>query len=100
VVIFRPSPERAVLVVAAGDIDAVQDVLRPQLSDRLCVVTSRWTQGQLDEVLARFKDHLTAWALDGCGQIADENAQPFIEVCLLKVAPDLADWADPSPTAS
>ncbi len=47
--IFRPDPDRAVLVVAATDIAVVEAQLRPQLDDRLCVVASRPTRQQLDE---------------------------------------------------
>jgi hypothetical protein len=97
VVTYRPSPEQAVLVVAASDIDAVQTALRPQLPDRLCVVPSRWTQAQLDEVRARFDHHHEDWALDTWGKTIDEHAQPFIEVHLLRVTAELADWADTLP---
>jgi hypothetical protein len=94
---FRPSPEQAVLVVAASDIDAVKTVLQPQLPERLCVVPSRWTRAQLDEVRARFHDHWDDWALDSCGEPADEHGQPFIEVHLVRVTAELADWADTLP---
>jgi hypothetical protein len=40
-VIFRPSADQAVLVVAATDIATVEARLRPQLPDRLCVLPSR-----------------------------------------------------------
>ncbi len=40
----RPGPNRAVLVVAAGDVAAVEARLRPQLGESLCVVPSRWTK--------------------------------------------------------
>jgi hypothetical protein len=33
-----------VLVVAAADRDAVEARIRPQLGERLCVVSSRWTK--------------------------------------------------------
>jgi hypothetical protein len=97
VVIFRPSAEQTVLVVAAGDIDAVTTVLQPQLPSRLCIVTSRWTRAHLSEVHARFSEHWQDWALDTCGEGADEHAQAYIEVQLLRVTAELADWADTLP---
>lgn len=97
VVTFRPSPEQAVIVVAATDIHAVETVLRPQLPDRLCVVPSRWTPAQLDEAQAHFDHHHADWALDTWGKSADEHAQPFIEVHLLKVTAEIAGWADTLP---
>jgi hypothetical protein len=60
-------------------------------------VPSRWTRAQLDEVRARFHDHWDDWALDSCGEPADEHAQPFIEVHLGQVTAELADWADTLP---
>ena len=53
VVIFRPSTDQALLVIAAGDIAAVEAQLRPQLADRLCVVASRWTGEQQNRRNAR-----------------------------------------------
>jgi hypothetical protein len=52
VTLFRLGPNRAVivLVVAAGDVAAVEARLRPQLGESLCVVPSRWTKAQLDTV--------------------------------------------------
>jgi hypothetical protein len=49
-VIFRPSADQEVLVVAATDVDAVTQQLSPQLPNQLCVVPSRFTSAQLDEV--------------------------------------------------
>jgi hypothetical protein len=96
-VLFRPSSEQTVLVVAASDIDAVTAVLQPQLPGRLCIVPSRWTRAQLDAVHARFTEHWQDWALDTCGEGADEHAQAFIVVELLRVTAELADWADTLP---
>ena len=42
-------------------------------------------------------DRVTGWALDTWGQAPDESAQPFIEVRLLRVTRDLADWAGTLP---
>ena len=98
VVIFRPSSDQAVLVVAASNVDAVETALRPQLPDRLCVVPSRWTRAQLDEVHAHLDEHWDDWTLDIIGPHADERAQPSIHVELVRVTAALADWADALPT--
>lgn len=97
VVTFRPEPDQAVLVVAASAPDIVESVLRPQLPDRLCVIASRFSRAQLDEVKNTFTDHVDDWALDFVGESADEQAQARIEVQLLRVTPDLADWAATMP---
>jgi hypothetical protein len=93
VVTFRPGPYQAVLVVAAEDIDAVEKMLRPQLPDRLCVVASRWTRDQLDNVRAHLMQHWQDWTLESVGEDIDEDAQACVEVELLRVTGDLAQWA-------
>ncbi|MEU4217456.1 hypothetical protein [Actinoplanes sp. NPDC026623] len=92
-VTFRPSPYQAVLVVAAADIDAVEKMLRPQLPDQFCVVASRWTRGQLDDVRAHLMQHWQDWTLESVGEAIDEHGQARVEVELLRVTGDLAQWA-------
>ena len=92
-VTFRPSPYQAVLVVAADDIDAVEKMLRPQLPDQLCVVASRWSREQLDTVRARLMQHWRDWTLETVGEDIDEQGQACVEVELLRVTGDLAQWA-------
>jgi hypothetical protein len=94
---FRPSAEQTVLVVAAGDIDAVTAVLLPQLPGQLCVVPSRWTRAQLDAVRAHFDRRGGDLALDIWGERTDERGQSSVEVQLLRVTARLADWADTLP---
>lgn len=93
VTIFRPGPTQAVLVVAAADVDAVAAILRPQLPDRLCVVASRWTRSQLDEVRGYFVGNLREWGVELVSDQVDHRAQPSIRVDLLRVTPALAEWA-------
>jgi hypothetical protein len=97
VVIFRPSAEQAVLVVAADDVEAVRTVLVPQLPGRVCVVPSRWSRAQLDQVRVHLDEHWADWYLDVWGERADEHGQLAIEVELLRVTNALADWADTLP---
>ena len=97
-VIFRPSADEEVLVVAATDVDAVTQQLSPQLPNQLCVVPSRFTSPQLDEVrdvlLARWRE----WRLETCGTgSADPQAQPFATAEPFRVTADMADWADTLP---
>jgi hypothetical protein len=96
--LFRPSSEQAVLVVAATDVDAVRTVLQPQLPGRLCVVPSRWTRAQLDDVMAHLSSHAdkrldsdvpgAGWKLEAWGQHADEHGQPYIQAHLFRVTAD------------
>ncbi|XVV15247.1 hypothetical protein ACQP2X_13145 [Actinoplanes sp. CA-131856] len=92
-VTFRPSPHQAVLVVAAEDIDAVEKILRPQLPHRFCVVPSRWTRAELDDVQAHLMRHWPDWTLETVGEDVDDHAQACVEVQLLRVTSDLARWA-------
>jgi hypothetical protein len=94
IVTFRPSRYQAVLVVAAEDIDVVEAVLRPQLGDQLCVVPSKWTRQQLDDVRAHLVDHWQDWTVETISEDIDEQAQACVEVGLLRVTSDLADWAE------
>src|SRR5262249_33530797 len=97
VVTFRPSTYQAVLVVAATDIDAAEAVLRPQLSDRLCIVPSRWTRTRLDDVRAHLYAHWDDWNLQVVGEATDEHAQLSVYVQLRRVSAAIADWADTLP---
>jgi hypothetical protein len=92
-VTFRPSPYQAVLVVAAADIDAVEKMLGPQLPDQVCVVASRWTREQLDNVRVDLMQHWQDWTLETVGEDIDEQAQACVEVGLLRVTSHLAQWA-------
>jgi hypothetical protein len=92
VVIFRPSPDQAVLVVAASDVDAAKAVLEPQLPGRLCVVPSRWTGPQLDAVQAHLNLHSEDWALDSWGPAVDAHGQPYVEAELLRMTAEIAEW--------
>jgi phage tail protein X len=46
---------------------------------------------------ARFTEHSREWALDTLGERTDEHGQAVIEVQLLRVTAELADWADTLP---
>lgn len=92
VVTFRPSDDQAVLVVAATDVPAVEAVLGPQLPNRLCVVPSRWTRAQLDDAQQHVLSMWAAWGVYQCGKGCDEQAQATVEVTLMRVTEEIADW--------
>jgi hypothetical protein len=97
-VIFRPSADQEVLVIAATDVDAVTRQLSPQLPNQLCVVPSRFTSAQLDEVRDVLLAHWREWRLETCSTgSTDPQAQPFATAEPFRVTPDLAEWADTLP---
>jgi hypothetical protein len=97
VTLFRPGDNQAVLVVAAGDQAAVEAHLRPQLGDLLCVVPSRWTKAQLDEIRDHLSDRSEQWALLQWGPRSDEVGQANITAGLARVLPEIAAWANALP---
>jgi hypothetical protein len=97
-VIFRPSADQEVLVVAATDIDAVTRQLSLTLPNQLCVVPSRFTRDQLDEVRDVLLAHSQDWRLESFSTGgADEHAQPFTTAEPLRVTAEMAEWADTLP---
>jgi hypothetical protein len=96
-VLFRPSDDQAVLVVAASDIAAVEARLRPQLHERLCVVPSRWTQQQLDDAERHFASMAEPWRLYGWGPRCDERAQATMTAELVTVTDEIARWVATQP---
>lgn len=74
VTLFRLGPNRAVLVVAAGDVAAVEARLRPQLGDYLHY---QWE----------------LWRLYGLGLHNTDDGQPHMAARLVRVLPEIAAWA-------
>lgn len=97
VVIFRPSDDQAVLVVAASDIAAVETRLRPQLADRLCVIPSRWTRYQLDAAQRHLRSMAQHWQLYTWGPHCDEQAQATMTASLVRVTDEIARWIGTQP---
>ncbi len=95
--IFRPDPDRAVLVVATTDIAVVEAQLRPQLGDRLCVVASRWTREQLAEMHEHLWARSEPWSVYETGFSCDEQAQAVMSAKLVRVTDEIASWADSQP---
>ncbi|WP_427892900.1 hypothetical protein ACQHIV_08375 [Kribbella sp. GL6] len=96
--IFRPSEDQEVLVVAATDVEAVTRELSPSLPNQLCVVRSRFTRAQLDEVRDVLLAHFQEWRLESFGT-GNSNAQgqPFATAEPVCVTPELAAWTDTLP---
>jgi hypothetical protein len=90
---FRPGPHQTVLVVAATDEAAVEAHLRPQLGARLCVIPSRWTKAQVDQVRSVLWRHFSEWTLNSFGNGADEQGQRVVHIRLFRVLPEMARWA-------
>jgi hypothetical protein len=67
-----------VLVVAAGDVAAVEARLRPQLGESLCIVPSRWTKAQLDTVGDYLHYQWELWRLYGLGLHNTDDGQPHM----------------------
>lgn len=97
VTLFRPSEDRAVLVVAASDQAAVEARLRPQLGVLLCVVPSRWTKAQLDEIRDYLWERREQWQLLGSGPHHTDDGQARMTARLARVLPEIAAWANSLP---
>ncbi|MEV5960985.1 hypothetical protein AB0L70_04430 [Kribbella sp. NPDC051952] len=95
--IFRPSADQEVLVVAATDVDAVTRQMAPHFPDQLCVVPSRFTRGQLEDVRDVLHARWREWRVESFGTGSDAQAQPFITAQLFRVTAEIADWADTLP---
>lgn len=98
VTVFHPSRSQAVLVVAAADLAAVEARLRPQLGRSLCVVPSRWTTDQLDSVRDHLQRRWQSWGLYQLGAQHAEDGQAYIAARLVRVRPEIADWAASLPS--
>lgn len=93
------TPEGAlVLRVAAADPDAVEIVLGPRLPGRLCVVRSRYSKAQVDDVESMVDRHAQDWGFEhwSTGNL-DPWCQPHADASLTRVGDDLAAWADTLP---
>jgi len=93
VTIFRPGAGQTVLVVAATDEAAVERRLRPQLGARLCVIRSRWTKSEVEQVTSVLLRQMDEWTLMTFGEGADDDGQLVVRAQLFRVRPDMARWA-------
>lgn len=98
ITIFRPSPTQAVAVVAAENVEAVEQQLRPQLGQSLCIVPSRFSRVQLDRVRHELEQKWEAWDLYETGESHDEEGQPHISGSISRMLPETAEWASVHPS--
>jgi hypothetical protein len=90
---FHPGKNQPVLVVAAADPAVVEARLRPRLGGSLCVVPSRWTKGQLDDVSSQLHQRLQHWNLYELRRQHADDGQARIAARLVRVLPQIAAWA-------
>jgi hypothetical protein len=93
VALFRPSRRQVVLVVAAEQPQQVEAELRPRYGARLCVVPSRWTRRQIDDVARRLRAEMGRFMIYICGESTAEDGQAAVTVELTRVLPALAALA-------
>jgi hypothetical protein len=98
ITLFHPGSNQAVLVVAAADLAAVEARLRPQLGNSLCVVPSRWTKDQLDDIRDQLHQRWQHWNLYQLGPQHSEDGQAHITARLVRVLPEIATWAASLPS--
>lgn len=97
---FHPSRTQPVLVIAAEDVDRAEQALRPRFGAALCVVPSRWSQRQIDEVGDRLhvaglagEWPMSMWGLGG----ASPEGQPQLSAQLAWLVPGFVEWATTVP---
>ncbi len=95
--LFRPSSRQVVLVVAAEQPEEVEAALRPHIGVRLCVVASRWTRRQIDDLAADLPDGMRDWLVYQCGESTTADGQAVVFAKVARVLPAFAGWATPLP---
>jgi hypothetical protein len=93
VTVFRPRAALPVLVVATTDPTGADELLRPMYGDGVQIVGSRWTPTEVQATrrgIDLFMDDGTAYTT---GQTATEDGQVLITAEVVRVTPELADWA-------
>lgn len=92
-VMFRPRPDSVVMVVVATNTEEAEAAWRPVLGPRLCIVRSRWTKGQLDQVRDDLVSRWEEWTISAIGGPIAEDAQRSVDALVLRVMPGMAAWA-------
>ena len=96
-VTYRPRPDIVVLVIAVTDVAAAEAQWRSLVGSRLCVVSSRWSKQQLEEITARLVANYRTWGISMVSRRVDNDAQSWVEAEVLRITPDLAAWAQALP---
>lgn len=96
-IVYRPTANCAVMVVAATDVDEAESVWRPVLGQRLRIVQNRWSKGQLAAVTDELVAHWADWTIGAVTGLVDEDSQSQVEATVLRVVPAMAAWATAVP---
>ncbi len=91
--LFRPSSRQVVLVVAAELPEQVEKALRPYFGSRLCVIPSRWTGRQVEDMVTTLRVRMGEWSIYGYGKSVGEDGQPAVVAQVIRVQPALVSWA-------
>ena len=78
-------------MLAAEDPQYVQAALQSRYGARLCVVPSRWTHRQLDDVAGRLRAEMGRWMIYTCGHSTTEDGQALLTADLSRVLPAFAE---------
>jgi hypothetical protein len=87
-----------VLVVTSDDPALTSRRLTPIYGDRLCVVHSRWSRGQIKTLRRALEDNMRAWTAY-MGSLGNTDAQGQVQLSMdvVQVLPDLARYAEQVP---
>ncbi len=96
-VTYRPGPATVVLVVAVSDVAAAGAQWRSLVGSRLCVVRSRWSTQELEEITARLVAKFATRGISMISRPCDNDAQSGVNAEVLRVTGNLAEWAHASP---
>lgn len=89
---FRPSDEQAVLVIASTMPEVTRERLAESVGERLCVIQSRWTRAEVDEIQQRLRTE-SDWTYFMGGAAAGEDGQLQITAHVVRVVDSLANFA-------
>lgn len=97
VVVFRPTPNQVVLVVATSQPDAAEALLRPVYGESLCIVAATWTPDQLEEVRQALHQHWEQWGVNEVSDLVGDDAQVTVTAKVVRVLPEMAEWHASTP---
>jgi len=92
---FRVDATHGVYVVTAEDPGLAERTLLPLYDGGVCVVASRYTPQQLEQIRHRLHEEMRsrAWPITMHGDTSDADGQPMLIVQLAWVVPGMVEWA-------
>jgi len=93
VTMFRPSRSQVVAVIASENPGRTEQRLRDVLGSSLCVVQSRWTGRQVEELRTTLGERHAEWLLYEWGETAAEDGQLTFAAKVVRVLPGLVAFA-------